>query len=120
REHPGLGWISALRSQGIRKLIDDGSLERSLFDSVNLAEITATEYPDERLIACYNPLLADKRRHKRTVLLAKTEAKLQALAREVARRTHKPLSQTEIALKAGKSINRWKMAKHFKLTIRKG
>jgi transposase len=120
REHPGLGWISALRSQGIRKLVDNGSLERSLFDSVNLAEITAAEYPDERLIACYNPLLADKRRHKRTALLAKTAEKLQALAREVARRTRKPLSQTEIALKAGRVINRWKMAKHFQLTIADG
>jgi transposase len=120
KEHPGLGWLSALRSHGIRKLVDNGSLERSLFDSVNLAEITAAEYPDERLIACYNPLLAEKRRHKRTELLAKTEEKLQALAREVARRTRKPLSQTEIALKAGRLINRWKMAKHFQLTIADG
>jgi transposase len=120
KEHPGLGWLSALRSHGIRKLVDNGSLERSLFDSVNLAEITAAEYPDERLIACYNPLLAEKRRHKRTELLAKTEEKLQALGREVARRTRKPLSQTEIALKAGRLINRWKMAKHFQLTIADG
>jgi transposase len=120
KEHPGLGWISALRSDAIRKLIDSGPLQRSLFDSVNLAEIVAPAYPDERLIACYNPLLAEQRRRKRTELLAKTEEKLTALAGEVARRTHKPLSQTEIALKAGRSINRWKMAKHFRLTIADG
>jgi transposase len=120
KEHPGLGWISALRSDAIRKLIDSGPLQRSLFDSVNLAEITAPEYPDERLVACYNPLLAEKRRHKRSALLAKTEEKLKALARAVARRTRKPLSQTEIALKAGRLINRWKMAKHFQLTIADG
>src|SRR5207244_318577 len=97
-----------------------GSLQRSLFDDVNLAEITAPAYPEERLIACYNPLLAEERRRKRSELLAKTEEKLQALAQEVARRTHKPLTHTEIALKAGRVINRWKVAKHFQLIIADG
>lgn len=120
RDHPGLGWISALRSHAIRKLIDAGPLDRSLFDEVNLAEIAAPDYPGERLIACYNPLLADQRQRKRRELLAKTEEKLTALSQEVARRTKKPLTQTEIALKAGAWIKRWKMAKHFQLTIADG
>jgi transposase len=120
QEHPGLSWISALRSKAIGKLLEAGSLQHSLFDDVNLAEITAPAYPGERLIACYNPLLAEERRRKRGELLAKTEEKLQALAQEVARRTHKPLTHTEIALKAGRVINRWKMAKHFQLTIADG
>jgi transposase len=120
REHPGLGWISALRSHSIRDLLNEGHLQRSLFDEMNLAEITAPEFPGERLIACYNPLLADQRRHKREALLVKTEEKLTALAAEVAHRTQKPLRQTEIALKAGRHINRWKMAKHFHLTIADG
>jgi transposase len=120
KEHPGLGWISALRSQAIRKLVDKGPLQRSLFDSVNLAEITARDYPKERLIACYNPLLADQRRQKRNELLAKTQEKLTRLAQQVARRTKKPLSHTEIALKAGQWVKRWKMAKHFQLTIADG
>ena len=120
KEHPGLGWISALRSHAIRKLIDDGPLHRSLFDSVNLAEIASPDYPGERLIACYNPLLQEQRCQKRKLLLAKTEEKLTALAKEVARRTKQPLSQTEIALKAGQWIKRWKMAKHFQLTIGDG
>jgi transposase len=120
RQHPGLGWISALRSHAIRDLIDAGHLQRSLFDEVNLAEIRSPDFPDERLIACYNPLLADKRHRKRQELLAKTEEKLTGLAQEVARRTKKPLTQTEIALKAGRLLNRWKMAKHFQLTIADG
>jgi transposase len=120
RQHPGLGWISALRSHAIRDLIDEGHLQRSLFDEVNLAEIRSPDFPDERLIACYNPLLADQRRRKRQELLAKTEEKLTGLAKEVARRTEKALTQTEIALKAGRLINRWKMAKHFQLTIADG
>jgi len=120
QEHPGLGWISALRSSALRGLIEAGTLERSLFDEVNLAEIVSPDFPGERLIACYNPLLAERRRDKRQLLLAKTAEKLTALAQEVARRTAKPLTHTEIALKAGKVINRWKMAKHFRLTIADG
>jgi transposase len=120
QKHPGLGWISALRSSAIRGLIATGTLERSLFDEVHLAEIVSPDFPDERLIACYNPLLAERRRDKRQTLLAKTEEKLTALVQEVARRTDTPLTHTAIALKAGRVINRWKMAKHFRLTIADG
>jgi transposase len=120
RKHPGLGWISALRSQSIRELLAQGHLQRSLFDEVNLAEIRSPAFPGERLIACYNPLLAEQRHRKRQELLTQTEKKLMALTREVARRTRKPLAQTAIALKAGRHVNRWKMAKHYLLTIADG
>ena len=120
KEHPGLGWISALRSPAIRHLMDDKYLQRSLFDKVNLAEITSPAFPGERLIACYNPLLAEERGRKRQELLAKTEEKLTKLANEVARRTEKPLTQADIGLKAGPLLKRWKMAKHFQLTIADG
>ena len=59
REHSGLGWISCLRSGSIRSLIDKGHLQRSLFDETNLAEIQSPDFPGERLIACFNPLLAE-------------------------------------------------------------
>ena len=117
RKYPGLGWISALRSNSIRQLIDDGFVQRSLFDHENLAEIHSPEFPGERLVACYNPLLADERRHKRQKLLAATERKLEPLVRDVARRTKKPLETKEIALRAGKVIGLYKMAKHFRLDI---
>ena len=120
KEHPGLGWISCLRSGAIRQLIDDGRLPRSLFDERNLAEISSPEFPGERLVACYNPLLADQRRQRREELLAATERNLKRLAAEVARRTKKPLGKATIALKAGKIIGRYKMAKHFALTIEEG
>lgn len=120
QEHPGLGWISCLRSGAIRQLIDDGRLSRSLFDQRNLAEISAPEFPGERLIACYNPLLADQRHQRREELLAATQRDLQRLAVEAARRTKKPLGKAEIALKAGKIIGRYKMAKHFELEIGEG
>jgi transposase len=120
KEHPGLGWISALRSPAIRDLVADGHLNRSLFDEVNLAEIESPDFPGERLIACYNPLLAEKRTRKREALLTATEAKLAKLARAVSRRTKALLSAAEIGVKAGRVIGRHKMAKHIRLTISDG
>jgi len=118
--HPGLGWIGALRSAAIRSLIEKGEISRSLFDETNLAEILSDDYPGERLIACYNPLLADKRSKKRQALLEATEEGFRKLAAQVRRRTKTPLSAAEIGVKAGKIINRYKVGKHFELTIEDG
>jgi transposase len=120
REYPGVGWISALRSEAIRELLNHGTLERTLFDQVNLAEITSPDFPGERLIACYNPILAEQRHAKRQRLLEATEKNLRKLTAEVQRRTKKPLTAATIGLKAGKVIGRHKMAKHFKLCIADG
>lgn len=119
-EHPGLGFISALRSSAIRKLIDDGPLQLSLFDKRNLAEITSPDFPGERLVACFNPLLAEERRRKRQELLEETEKELGKIARAAARRTRSPFTDAELGLKAGRVVNRFKMAKHFELTIGDG
>ena len=120
KEQTSLGWISALRSTSIRKLVGEGALQLSLFDKKNLAEIRSPDYPGERLIACYNPLLADERRRKRQELLTATEVELQKLAKRVARRTRNPMKASEIGLKTGKVLGRYKVGKHFKLTIADG
>jgi len=120
REHPGLGWISALRSPEIRDLAERADLQMSLFDQQNLAEIRSSVYPGERLIACLNPYLAEERRRKREDLLAATERDLTRISGAVRRRTAKPLDRAAIALKVGKVIQRYKMAKHFLLEIEDG
>jgi len=120
RQRPGLGWLSALRPEAIRKLIEKGRLERSLFDERNLAEITSPDFPNERLVACFNPLLAERRRRKREVLLAATEKQFARIAAEVARRTKTPLEKAEIGVKTGKVLNKHKVGKHFALTIEDG
>jgi hypothetical protein len=84
------------------------------------AEITAPAFPGERLSACYNPLLAAERRRKRGELLQQTEARRRRLADEVARRRRRPLTQAQIAWKAGRLLQRDKVAKHFALTIGDG
>lgn len=120
QQYPGLGWISALRSPSIRALVDGGCLQLSLFDQMNLAEITSPDFPGERLIACFNPLLAEERRRRRQELLTATETELQKIAKEVGRRKRKPLGAAEIGVKVGKVLNRFKMAKHFDTTIDQG
>jgi len=101
-------------------LADAKELQLGLFDRRNLAELTSAAYPGERLIACYNPDLAAERRRKRAELLDATEEELEKVARQVARRTRTPLSPGEIGQKVGRVINRYKVAKHFRITIEKG
>jgi transposase len=120
KRHPGVGWISALRSEKVRKLFDQKYLQLSLFDQQNLAEIHSPDFPDERLIACFNPLLAEERKRKRQELLEATEQALEKISKEVKRRTKTPLSAAEIGTKVGKIINRFKMGKHFELSISDG
>jgi transposase len=120
KQHPGLGWVSALKVGAIRELADTGALQLSLFDEQNLAEIRSPAYPGERLMACYNPLLAEERKRKRGELLEATEKELTRIGKEVARRKRKLLGNDEIALKVGAVRNRFKVGKHFELTIEDG
>ena len=62
REMDGVDWITALRPEAIRKLINDGLLQMGLFDERNLFEVTHPDFPNERLVACRNPELAERRR----------------------------------------------------------
>ena len=114
---PGIEWITALRAPAIKKLTSDGVLQLSLFDSRDLAEITHPDSPGERLIACYNPLLAGERARKRPELLAATEKELEKIA-VATRRKKRPLrGKQNIGLRVGKVLNRHKMGKHFQLRI---
>ena len=113
KEHPGLGWISALKSADIRRLRDDGRLPPTLFDETGLAEVTSPDFPGERLVACFNPALCEERGRKREALLEATEKALAKVAAEVARRTRTPLPDEEIGFKVGKVLGRYKMGKHI-------
>jgi transposase len=120
KKHPGVGWISALRSGSIRRLLADGHLIKKDLETERLAEINSPDFPGERLVACYNPLLAEQRRQKRQDLLAATQAELETLAASVKRAAAKPETAAEVGVRAGKIINHYKMSKHFSLTIGDG
>lgn len=113
----GLEWITALRSAQIRKLVDSGALQLSLFDEQDLAEITDPSHPEERLIVCRNPLLAEERARKREDLLAATERELNKIAEATHRPKRRLKGKAKIALRVGKIINKHKVAKHFHVTI---
>ncbi len=117
KQHPGLGWISALRFEAIRKLADSDGLPSALFNPPYLAQITSEQFPDERLLACFNTQLAAERKRKRQALLACTEADLDKIAKEVARGTQTPLNPGQIGQKVGRVLHRYKMGKHFRVTI---
>jgi len=113
----GFDWISCLRSAQIQDLAEAGPLQLSLFDERDLAEISAPEYPGERLVVCRNPDLARERARKREELLVATERDLSRIA-AATRRLVRPLrGNAEIGLAVGAVVNNHKVAKHFELTI---
>jgi Transposase DDE domain len=112
-----LDWISALRAPQIKALVEDGALQLSLFDTQDLIEIDSPDFPGERLVCCHNPVLADERARKRGELLAATENQLAPIAAATARDKRPLRGRDRIALRVGKVINHYKMAKHFTLDI---
>jgi hypothetical protein len=111
----GVDWITALKTVSIRALVEQGQLQLGLFDQRNLIELSAPEYPGERLVACRNPELAKLRAHKREALLAATERHLVKIKARV--EAGKLAGQDAIGVRVGKVIDQYKVAKHFALTI---
>lgn len=112
-----LDWITALRAPAIRGLVEGGALQLSLFDQRNMAAITSPEFPGERLIVCRNPDLARERARKREDLLAASERNLAAVKARVERLRAPLHGKDAIGLAVGAVSNKYKMAKHFELTI---
>ena len=116
RDLGGFGWVTALRAPAIAALAaDDGPLQMSLFDQVNLAEITHPDYPGERLVACRNPALATERARRRLALLAATDTELAKIVAAVA--AGRLAGSAKIGIRVGKVVGRYKMAKHYTLDI---
>ena len=113
----GLDWITTLRAPAIRALVSSGAVQRSMFDDTDLAEIRSPAYPGERLIVCRNERLAEERTHKREALLQATEALLAPIVAATVRNKRRLKGKEKIALRVGKVIGKYKMAKHFELDI---
>jgi Transposase DDE domain len=118
RDMAGVDWITALKSVQIRTLLTEGALQLDLFDERNLLELTHPDFPGERLVACRNPALAELRAHKRQGLLQATAAELEKVrSTVVAGRLRKA---EDIGVRVGRVVNKYKVAKHFELTIEAG
>ena len=121
QEEAGVRWITALRAPAIQKLVAEGAVQLSLFDTQNLVEVEDPSYPGERLVVCYNPLLREKRAKKREDMLAATEKELAKVAAMVARGAEGGRAglqgEAKIGERVGRVVNRYAMAKHFRRTI---
>lgn len=117
----GNHWVTALRAPTIKQLVAAGSIQLSLFDTQNLAETSHPDFPGERLIVCFNPLLAEKRAKKREDMMAATEkelAKVAAMAERGAAGGRAGITGAAlIAERVGRVVNKYEMAKHFTRTI---
>jgi hypothetical protein len=113
----GLDWITALRAPQVKALVRGGALQLSLFDEMDLAEITSPDFPGERLVACKNPLLEAERARKRESLLQATEADLAKIAAAAARDRRPLRGKDQIVLRADRVLRRRKVARHFTIDI---
>jgi transposase len=111
----GFGFITALKAPQVKRLVKDRDLQLSLLDETNLAEITSDRYPGERLVVCRNPLVGAQRARKRAALLDATEAELAHIRDRVENGTL--VGADQIGLAVGSVWNRYRVKKHFHLTI---
>jgi hypothetical protein len=117
RGEEGAEWITALASPTITRLAQEGAIQMSVFDEQHLATITHHDFPDERLVACRNPLLAAERQRKRNELLDATDRKLQTVKDRVDKAKRPLRGSDRIGLEVGKVIGQKKMAKHYDIII---
>ena len=111
-------WITALRAPAIRKLVESGDLQLSLFDERDLDEITVPElYPGECLVVCRNLLLAEERQRKRLALMASTEKEFDKVVAATRREQRRLKGKEKIAVRADRALRRYKVGKHFETTI---
>jgi transposase len=116
RDIEGCDWISALRPGAIDKLLTGGAIQMGLFDERNLFELTHPDFPGERLVACRNPELAQRRAAKRRALLKATTKKLDQICRMVSRgRLH---GNEAIDTQVRKVLKQYKIGKYYTVDIR--
>ena len=116
-EPAGLDWIGALRGSAIRRLVESGTVQRSLFDEQDLVEVRSDAYPGERLMVCHNPQLGAERARKREALLEATEALLSPIVAATRRQKRRLKGRDRIGVRVGKVIGKYKMGKHFEWSI---
>lgn len=113
----GIDWITCLRAPAVRRLVDSGAVQMSLFDERDLCEISSPDFPGERLVVCRNPLLAGQRKRKREELLAATAKELEKIRAATSRSTAPLRGRDRIGVRVGRVLGRFKVGKHFRYQI---
>ena len=115
KELEGIDWITALRSSSIKKLVEADAVQLGLFDESNLFEFSHPDYPGERLVACRNPLLAERRAKTRESLLEATTEELEKVGTLLER--GKLRGKENIAKRVQAILGQYKIAEHFVFDI---
>ncbi|MDJ0577693.1 MAG: IS1634 family transposase [Xenococcaceae cyanobacterium MO_234.B1] len=113
----GLDYISGLTKTSIRKLAEVSAIQLGLFDELNLVEFESEDYPDERLIACRNPLIAEKNQRQREELLQAAEEQFELIVKATKREKRALKGADKIGLRVGKVLNKYKINKYYNLDI---
>ena len=114
----GLDYISGLTKPQIRKLAEVETIQLGLFDDTNLIEFESEDYPGERLIACRNPLIAEKNHLQREAILQVVEKELEKIVKATKREKRPLFGQDKIALRVAKVLNKYKVNKYYTLEIK--
>ncbi len=117
KKRENIDWITALTKVQVRQLAEKEGVQLGIFDERNLVEIKSDLYPEERLIVCRNPLVAETNKIKRVELIKKTEEELDKIVVATRREKRKLKGKEEIGLRVGKIINKFKVGKYFELNI---
>jgi len=112
-----LSYVTALRSEAIKKLVGSGLIDRELFDQENVAEISSPDFPGERLVVCMNQYLREERTRNRDDLIEAAKKKLGQIEASVLRKKRPLCGKDAIGMKVGAFFEKNKMKKHFELEI---
>ena len=114
----GLDYISGLTKPQIRKLAEVEAIQLGLFDELNLVEFESEDYPEERLIACRNPLIAEKNQTQREAILQLVEKELSQIVKATKREKRALKGQDKIAFRVAKVLNKYQVNKYYILDIK--
>ena len=113
-----LDYISGLTKPQIRKLAEVEVIQLGLFDELNLVDMKSKDYPEERLIACRNPLIAEKNQKQRAAILQVVEKELSQIVKATKREKRALKGQDKIADRVGKILNKYKVNKYYNLDLK--
>ena len=116
----GLDWITGMRRSEIQSVVDQTNFQMSLFDEQDLVEIHCDLYPKDKLVLCRNPLQAEKSKHQREKLIAKTETALDRIVAATQRESRPLTDAAEIGARKERVLQKYKMRKYFTLKIEEG
>ena len=113
----GYQWITALRKDMVRTLVEQEDVQPSLFDELDLAELESDDYPGERLMLCRNPIQADTCAHNRERRLRRAERKLDKGCTATQRESRRLRGQDKIALRVGGILGKHAVKRYFTVEI---